>query len=110
MELFEEKCSLYQGIGYLRQKRAYYASLDENDAHVQEIVKTCHAQFEDICIEFKKDTHASFSQGVSLNCLIHKDSLEEFKGRFNDLRDSLHELRFLSSGPWPPYHFVSSVG
>ena len=94
-------------MSYLQQRRIYYASLDENDEWVQEIVKTCHAQFEDICVKNKRDTHTSFSSGVSLNYLIHKDSLNEFKNRFNDLKSSLNELHFLCSGPWPPYHFVS---
>src|SRR3990170_6230488 len=80
-ELSDEKCSSNPGIDYLQQKRAYYASLDENDARVKEIVKTCHAQFEDICVEFKRDTHSSFLQGVSLNYLIHKDFINEFKNR-----------------------------
>ena len=106
-ELSDEKCSSNPGIDYLQQKRAYYASLDENDARVKEIVKTCHAQFEDICVEFKRDTHSSFLQGVSLNYLIHKDFINEFKNRFNDLKSGLSELQFLCSGPWPPYHFVS---
>jgi len=94
-------------MSYLQQRRIYYASRDGNDEWVHEIVKTCHAQFEDICIKHKRDTHTSFSQGVSLNYLIHKDSLNEFKNRFNDLKSSLNELHFLCSGPWPPYHFVS---
>src|SRR3972149_3992009 len=106
-ELSDEKCSSNPGIDYLQQKRAYYASLDENDARVHEIVKICHAQFEDICVEFKRDTHSSFLQGVSLNYLIHKDFINEFKNRFNDLKSGLSELQFLCSGPWPPYHFVS---
>ena len=94
-------------MSYLQQRRIYYASQDENDEWVHEIVKTCHAQFEDICIKHKRDLHTSFSQGVALNYLIHKDSLNEFKNRFNDLKSSLNELHFLCSGPWPPYHFVS---
>ena len=98
------------GMSYLQQRRIYYASLDESDEWVQEIVKTCHAQFEDICVEFKRDTHSSFLQGVSLNYLIHKDFINEFKNRFNDLKSSLNELQFLCSGPWPPYHFVSPGG
>ena len=94
-------------MSYLQQRRIYYGSQDENDEWVHEIVKTCHAQFEDICVKHKRDTHTSFSQGVSLHYLIHRDSLNEFKDRFNDLKSSLNELRFLCSGPWPPYHFVS---
>ena len=94
-------------MSYLQQRRIYYASQDDNDEWVHEIVKTCHAQFEDICVKHKRDTHTSFSQGVSLHYLIHKDSLNEFKNRFNDLKSSLNELHFLCSGPWPPYHFVS---
>jgi len=95
------------GMSYLQQRRIYYASLDEDNEWVQEIVKTCHAQFEDICVEFKRDTHSSFLQGVSLNYLIYKDFINEFNNRFNDLKSSLNELQFLCSGPWPPYHFVS---
>lgn len=98
------------GMSYLQQRRIYYASLDESDEWVQEIVKTCHAQLEDICVEFKRDTHSSFLQGVSLNYLIHKDFINEFKNRFNSLKSSLNELQFLCSGPWPPYHFVSPGG
>ncbi len=98
------------GMSYLQQRRIYYASLDESDEWVQEIVKTCHAQFEDICVEFKRDNHSPFLQGVSLNYLINKDSLNEFKNRLNDLKSSLNELQFLCSGPWPPYHFVSPGG
>jgi len=94
-------------VSYLQQRRIYYASQDENDEWVREIVKTCHAQFEDICVKYKRDIRTSFSQGVFLNYLIHKDSLNEFKNRFNDLKSSLNELHFLCSGPWPPYHFVS---
>src|SRR3989339_1298026 len=94
-------------MSYLQQRRIYYASQDDNDEWVHEIVKTCHAQFEDICVKHKRDTHTSFSQGVSLHYLIHKDSLNEFKNRFNDLKSSLNELHFQCSGPWPPYHFVS---
>lgn len=98
------------GITYLQQRCAHYASRDENEELFREIVKTCHAQFEDICIKYQRDTYTSFSQGVSLHYLIHRDSVNEFKGRFNDLKSSLNELHFLCSGPWPPYHFVSSGG
>ena len=97
-------------MSYLQQRRIYYTSQDESDEWVQEIVKTCHAQFEDICVEFKRDNHSPFLQGVSLNYLIHKDFINEFKNRFNDLKSSLNELQFLCSGPWPPYHFVSPGG
>lgn len=107
-ELSDEKCSSNPGIDYLQQRRAYYASLDESDERVKEIVKTCHAQFEDICIKYVRDTHTSFSEGVSLNYLIHKDYLNEFKDRFKDLKSRLKEFQFFCSGPWPPYHFVSS--
>src|SRR3989304_5572177 len=92
-------------MSYLQQRRMYYASQDDNDEWVHEIIKTCHAQFEDICVKHKRDTHTSFSQGVSLNYLIHKDSLNEFKNRFNDLKSSWNELHLQCSGPWPPYHF-----
>lgn len=109
-ELSDEKCSVNPGVTYLQQRRAQYTSLDENDERVREIVKVCHAQFEDICVKYKRDIHTSFSQGVSLNYLIHRDSVNEFKDRFNDLKSSLNELHFLCSGPWPPYHFVSPGG
>ncbi len=97
----------FPGMSYLQQRRIYYASQDENDEWVKEIANTCHAQFEDISVEFKRDNHSPFLQGVSLNYLIYKDFINEFKNRFNDLKFSLNKLQFLCSGPWPPYHFVS---
>lgn len=96
------------GTAYLQQRRAYYESQDKNDSWAQEMVKTCHAQFEGVCISHAMDTNKSSSQGISLNYLIHKDSLARFKERLNDLVLSLTEFQFLCSGPWPPYHFVST--
>lgn len=94
-------------IDYLERRRIYYASKDEMNGCVKEVVNTCHAQFEGIYTEYSLDSNFPFLYGVSLNYLIYKDSLSEFKARFYDLMESLDEFWFLCSGPWPPYHFVS---
>ncbi len=95
------------GMAYMEQQRAHYISQDEISLCIQEIVDTCHAQFEGTYTEYRRDVHPSFSHGVSLNYLVYKDCLPEFKIRFHDLMTSLDEFWFLCSGPWPPYHFVS---
>lgn len=95
------------GMDYLEYRRACYSSQDEINGCIQEIADTCHAQFEGVYTEYKMDTHPSFLHGISLNYLICKDSLSEFRVRFHDLMASLDEFWFLCSGPWPPYHFVS---
>ncbi|WKZ16344.1 MAG: GvpL/GvpF family gas vesicle protein [Candidatus Jettenia caeni] len=104
------KNSLSSGTAYLERQRAYYTVLDENKTSVQEIVSTCHAQFEGIYTKSQWDKGFSFLPGISLNYLIHRDFLSEFRIRFYDLVASLKEFRFLYSGPWPPYHFVSGDG
>lgn len=97
-------------LAYLEQQRAYYTSQEKGKACVDEIVSTCHAQFENIYTEYKRDKILAPLQGVSLHYLIHKDFLPEFRIRFHDLMASLTGFHFLCSGPWPPYHFVSSGG
>ena len=50
-------------MSYLQQRRAHYASQDENDEWVHEIVKTCHAQFEGICVSTKETSIHLFLKG-----------------------------------------------
>lgn len=94
-------------LEYLEQRRSYFDFIDEQNNWIQEITNTCHAQFEGLYIECRKDEHNSALEGISLSYLIHNDCLTEFKNRFYDLKTSLEEFHFLCSGPWPPYHFVS---
>lgn len=104
-------CSqLSSGEAYLQQRRAYYESQEKKDSWGQEIVKACHQQFEGVCISHALDVRKSFSQGISLSYLIHKDTLAGFKERLNALVLRLTEFQFFCSGPWPPYHFVSGAG
>lgn len=105
-----KKDSSSSGTAYLERQRAYYTFLDKSKVSVQEIVSTCHAQFEGIYTRYQGDNCLSLLPGVSLNYLIHKDFLSEFRIRFHDLMISLKEFQFLCSGPWPPYHFVSGNG
>lgn len=100
----------FSGEAYLQQRRAYYESQEKNESWGQEIVKACHEQFEGVCISHAMDTRKSFSQGISLSYLIHKDTLAGFKERLNVLVSRLTEFQFFCSGPWPPYHFVSGDG
>lgn len=102
-----QRVNITAGGAYLEQQRSHYAMQDENNSSLREIVSACHAQFEGIYVGYKKDAHSLF-QGVSINYLIPKYLLSEFRNRFHDLRTSLRELKFLCTGPWPPYHFVSS--
>jgi hypothetical protein len=104
---YSEKNRINFGIAYLEQQRAYYTFQEEGRAWVDEIVSTCHAQFEGIYTEYKRDEVPAPLQGVSLNYLVHKDFLPEFRIRFHDLMTSLTEFHFLCSGPWSPYHFIS---
>ncbi len=102
-----QRVNINAGEAYLEQQRSHYAMQDENNSSLREIVSTCHAQFKGIYVGYKKDTHSLF-QGVSINYLIPKHLLSEFRNRLHDLGTSLRELKFLCTGPWPPYHFVSS--
>ena len=40
--------------------------------------------------------------------LVPKDRLDEFKSRLSVLKRLYRESKFLMSGPWPPYNFVSA--
>ena len=105
----DEKGNSRPGTSYLEQRRAHYEFLDESDALVQGMVRTCHAQFKGLYAECRSDASNSFLQGISLNYLIHKDCMPDFKARFYALNtSSKKELQFVCSGPWPPYHFISS--
>jgi hypothetical protein len=38
-----------------------------------------------------------------------RDNIEPFRQRVHELAAERRDLRFLCTGPWPPYHFVPSI-
>lgn len=96
------------GIAYLERQRTNYTSLDNDISSAQDIISICIAHFKGVYMECLWDTRTSSPQIISINYLIHKDSLSEFKIRFQKLKTALlKDFQFLCSGPWSPYHFVS---
>lgn len=40
--------------------------------------------------------------------LVERVRVDEYRGRLRALRDERPDLRFLNSGPWPPYNFTGA--
>ena len=96
------------GIAYLERQRTNYTSLDNGISSAQDIISICNAHFKGVYMECMSDTRIPSPQIISINYLIHKDSLSEFKITFQKLKTALlNDFQFLCSGPWSPYHFVS---
>jgi hypothetical protein len=41
--------------------------------------------------------------------LVRRESLETFRQTVGEVGKSEPDLRFLCTGPWPPYHFVPEL-
>lgn len=50
-----------------------------------------------------------FSDRLLLNCsfLIEKNKFDEFSNKIAELEDSHKNLKFIYTGPWPPYSFIN---
>lgn len=43
---------------------------------------------------------------LSASYLVDKQKKDDFKKAFEELRSSQEDLKYLLSGPWPPYNFI----
>ena len=43
---------------------------------------------------------------LSASYLVDKEKKDDFKKAFEELRSSGGDLKYLLSGPWPPYNFI----
>jgi len=95
------------GVAYLATQREHYAQADRICREQERISRQIHRLLVGHFARSKTET--SFLGGnrlLSLYFLVHKNSILPFRKAFQRM-SRLPAARVLTTGPWPPYNFVS---
>lgn len=89
-----EKFSIYKDAFYLQEKYK-----DKSD--------TIYNLLEELSKQGHKFPITAASQLILNSAfLVNKESLSDFKSKFQTIKQDFKDFAFLLSGPWPPYSFV----
>ena len=95
------------GGAYMAAQREHYAQADEIGLEQEQISREIHRLLAGLFARSK--TESGFLAGnplLSLHFLVPKNSITPFRKVFQRM-SQFPSARVLSSGPWPPYNFVS---
>ena len=97
------------GAAYLRKKRIEAAGGEAARRQAEEIGAWLAAGVGDLVKE--SDVRLQPSEGLAVRAahLVERGRVAEYRARLAALRAGRPDLRFLTSGPWPPYSFSSIV-
>jgi glycosyltransferase involved in cell wall biosynthesis len=65
--------------------------------------------FQGIVTEYNVERPKGERRLLSAAYLVERDKVQSFREAFEGVRASFPELKFLLSGPWPPYNFIKTV-
>jgi hypothetical protein len=98
------------GTRYLQARLAYY----RREAARKNTIKLLLADLEQRLRPYALEQRTSMLPGPRLAAraayLVHPDQVKAFQQAVDELRQGHPDLRWLISGPWPPYSFVTRAG
>jgi hypothetical protein len=98
------------GTRYL-QKRLAEQRHDENlRARAQELSDLLEADLAPFALDSRRTILPTPRIAIRAAYLLHPSNMEAYHEAFERSRETHPELRFLLTGPWPPYSFVSTSG
>jgi|SRR5690348_1533227 len=97
------------GAHYLAARFSHYASRHHAGAAARCLAERIGATLRPHVhvIESLRDVNPTPRLALRATYLLEPDQVKDFKAVCGELRTSLPDLRFLVTGPWPPYSFVS---
>ncbi len=95
------------GIAYLRARQIAYRREESARARAQALAQELDAALRPLAIEWSRSLCPSDRLALRDQYLIARDQVSAFDQAFDEMRKRHQEARFLLSGPWPPYTFVT---
>lgn len=98
------------GTRYLQARLAHYQRQAAQNSKVQALIANLEQALKPYTLEqvYRKPTIARIA--VRAAYLVHRSQINAFQQAVDELRQAQPDLRWLISGPWPPYSFVSGAG
>lgn len=97
-----------EGMRYLLQKRTQYHRAQYFEAQTEQLKQSLQAAASAFIGAIKAE-HAPLEQGlmVTFHCLLKRTQLASFKQHYHHWQRGHPHMRFLYTGPWPPYTFAA---
>ncbi len=94
------------GIAYLRAKFAETARERSLRLKAEELGLLCRQTLEPVCTDIQIKILLTPATPISAACLLPRSSVDRAVSDISNLQGSRTDLRFICTGPWPPYHFI----
>lgn len=95
------------GVAYLRARQVAYRREESARARAQALAQELDVALRPLAIEWSRSLCPSDRLALRDQYLIARDQVSAFDQAFDEVRKRHQEARFLLSGPWPPYTFVT---
>jgi hypothetical protein len=95
------------GARYLRARFSQYRRDVERRDRATQIARELESKLGSLALEHRSRILPTQRLAVRVAYLVHPLEMEDFQHAFAELRQERSDLRFLLSGPWPPYTFVT---
>lgn len=98
------------GTRYLQARLAHYQRETAQNSKVQALVANLEQALQPYIFEQAYRQPSAARIAVRAAYLVHRSQINDFQQVVDKLRQAQPGLRWLISGPWPPYSFVSGAG
>jgi hypothetical protein len=97
------------GTRYLQRKFSQY----QHDAllrdRAEQLARELDSELAPLALETRSSVLPTRRLVMRAAYLVHPSHVKPFEGAFGEIRGKRPDLRFLLTGPWPPYSFVTTT-
>ncbi len=104
-----EGASWRPGLAYLRARQVEYRQAEAIRARAQALARGVDLALRPHALAWRRDLCPSERLALRDQYLLTREQVGAFERAFDELRRSHLEARFLLTGPWPPYSFVTPL-
>ncbi|MDP2960084.1 MAG: GvpL/GvpF family gas vesicle protein, partial [candidate division Zixibacteria bacterium] len=94
------------GTKFMEEKFEKYKIDKEFEEEADRCIGIVDSFFNRLASEKKLEKLKTDNLLLSASYLVDKEKKDDFKKAFEELRSSGGDLKYLVSGPWPPYNFI----
>ena len=98
------------GARYLQDRLAHYQRETAQNSKVQALIANLERALRPSTLEQVYRRPATERIAARAAYLVHPHQINMFQQAVDELRQAQPDLRWLISGPWPPYSFVTGAG
>lgn len=98
------------GTRYLQARLAHYQRQTAQNSNIQALIAHLEQTLRPYTLEQVYRQPSAARIAIRAAYLVHRYQINAFQQAVDELRQKQPGLRWLISGPWPPYTFVSGAG